>query len=314
MPYSDREQRRGFTLVELLVVIAIIGVLVALLLPAVQAAREAARRMQCQNHLKQIGLALHNYHDTFHVFPPGATKSNQTSWHVHVLPFMELKNLYDKFNFNKGNYTDTQANGQLGRGGNGLTKVPGYLCPSSKIQKMALNLPSHVLSGDLILGAVPYTTHYYGNLGPKGAVVTPPGGTYLVRNQGQGGFSQQGVFEVDSKIRLADITDGTANTFLVGENSFHDEKYGSRFRNWMRGCDGAGTDHICGARNIVNGINTRTPATSTVYNDIALASQHPGGTNFVLCDASVRLVTENIPLGIYKAIASRDGGESQQLD
>lgn len=312
MPYLPRKQRRGFTLVELLVVIAIIGVLVALLLPAVQAAREAARRMQCQNHLKQIGLALQNYHDTFHVFPPGATKSNQTSWHVHVLPFMELKNLYDKFNFNKGNYTDTQANGQLGRGGNGLTKVPGYLCPSSPAQKMMLGDPNLANSPDLVNGNSPYTTHYYGNMGPKGAVVSPPGGTYLVNVVGDhGGMSKQGIFASDSKTRIADITDGTSNTFLVGENSYHDQKYGSRFRNWMRGTDGG---YICGARNIINGINTRTPAKSTVYNDIAMASHHPGGTNFALCDGSTRFVTQNIPLGIYKAISSRDGSESQQLD
>src|ERR1700704_1333018 len=97
--------RRGFTLVELLVVIAIIGVLVALLLPAVQAAREAARRIKCQNNLKQIGIGLHNYHDTIGCFPPGATKSNTTSWHVHVLPFMEQKNLYDQFDFSAGAYT-----------------------------------------------------------------------------------------------------------------------------------------------------------------------------------------------------------------
>src|SRR6187401_3085395 len=96
-----RRQLRGFTLVELLVVIAIIGVLVALLLPAVQAAREAARRMSCQNNLKQLGLACHNYADIVGVLPPAGTSSNEFSWCVHILPFIEQKNLYDQFNFNK---------------------------------------------------------------------------------------------------------------------------------------------------------------------------------------------------------------------
>src|SRR6188474_2683919 len=94
--------RRAFTLVELLVVIAIIGVLVALLLPAVQAAREAARRMSCSNNLKQLSLALHNYEDTHKTLPPAGIDSNQMSWTVLLLPYMEQKPLYDQFNFNKG--------------------------------------------------------------------------------------------------------------------------------------------------------------------------------------------------------------------
>jgi prepilin-type N-terminal cleavage/methylation domain-containing protein len=303
--------RRGFTLVELLVVIAIIGVLVSLLLPAVQAAREAARRMKCQNNMKQLGLALHNYHDTFLVLPPGAIKSNQTSWHAFILPFIEQKNLYDQFTFNQGAYNS--GTNQVGRGANGLVKIPGYLCPSSQAEKMMLNTPpNNVNTPDLVNGAAPYTTHYYGNMGPKGAGLG--GGTYLFRNVGQGGFSQQGVFEVESRVRLAEITDGAANTFLVGENSFHDQQFGSRFRNWMRGTDANGTDAICGCRNIINAINTRIAALSTVYNDIPMASHHPSGTNFVLGDGSVRFLSQNIDLGTYKATASRDGNESVALD
>ncbi len=303
--------RRGFTLVELLVVIAIIGVLVSLLLPAVQSAREAARRMKCQNNLKQIGLALHNYHDTFLVMPPGAIKSNQTSWHAFILPFAEQKNLYDQFVFTQGAYNS--GTNQIGRGANGLVKVPFYLCPSSQAERMMLPVPpNNINAPDLVNGVSPYTTHYYGSMGPKGAGLG--GSTYNFRNTGQGGFGQQGIFEVESRVRIAEITDGTANTFLVGENSFHDQQFGSRFRNWMRGTDANGSDHICGCRNIINSINTRIAAVSTVYNDIPMASHHPNGTNFVLCDGAVRFMSQNTDVGSYKALASRDGGEGTTSD
>ena len=301
---------RAFTLVELLVVIAIIGVLVALLLPAVQAAREAARRMKCQNNLKQLSLAVQNYHDSFEVLPPGCTKSNETSWHVHVLPFMEQRALYEKFNFTAGSYT---SNSYVGRGANSLIKVPSFLCPSSPAEKMMQpDPPNHINTPDIVNGVYPYTTHYYMNMGPKGQSVD--GSQYELRNSGQGGFSLQGVCEVDSRYKFRDITDGTAFTFLLGENSRHDPKLGSRFRSWMRGCDNAGTDHICGCRNFVNGINTPTPALSTVFNDIAMGSHHPAGANFSFCDGSVKYISQNINLGVYKSTSSRNGGEPQTVD
>lgn len=305
-----RTRQRAFTLVELLVVIAIIGVLVALLLPAVQAAREAARRMKCQNNLKQISLGIQNYHDTYLVLPPGCTKSNETSWHAHILPFIEQRPLHEKFDFTAGSYT---SNGYVGRGANGLIKVAPYLCPSSSAEKMMQpDPPNHVNTPDIVNGVYPYTTHYYMNMGPKGQSVD--GSNYEVRSTGQGGFAQQGVCEVDSNYKLRDITDGTAFTFLLGENSRHDNVLGSRFRSWMRGCDNAGTDHICGCRNFVNGINTPTPALSTVFNDIAMGSHHPGGANFSLCDGSVRFVSQNINLGVYKSTSSRNGNEPQTVD
>src|SRR5215216_5717465 len=120
-----RRERPGFTLVELLVVIAIIGVLVALLLPAVQAAREAARRMQCSNHLKQLSLALHNYESTHLTLPPAGIDSNQMSWVVLTLPFIEQGNLYSQFNFNAGGWNAFNRITLVKR-----VKIPALLCPS----------------------------------------------------------------------------------------------------------------------------------------------------------------------------------------
>lgn len=307
-----RKQRRaGFTLVELLVVIAIIGVLVALLLPAVQAAREAARRMKCQNNIKQLSLAMHNYHDTFGQLLPGCTKSNGTSWTALILPFIEQGALHANFDFSAGDYNTNMG---IKRAQNGLTKVAMYLCPSSPAEKMMMNPPSYPNPPDLVNGTTPpFTLHYFINMGPKGTSTS--GQTYEHRNVGShGGFAQQGVCEIDSKYKLKDITDGTAFTFLLGENSKHDNQYGSRFRNWMRGCDPSGNDEICGCRNYVNAINTPVLASATTFNDIAMGSNHPAGANFSMCDGTVRFVSQNVDLGIYKATSSRNGDEPRTLD
>lgn len=312
LPSSHSKIRPAFTLVELLVVIAIIGVLVALLLPAVQAAREAARRMSCGNNMHQIGIALHNYHDTHLKFPPGALKCNTFGWHVLILPYIEQQTLHATANFNAGTYVDTTANGQLGRGALGLTRITMYQCPSSPAQRMMQGAPNNENAPDIVGTTYPYTTHYYGIMGPKGTSVT--GVTYKHRNTGQGGFAQQGIFEVDSETRMGDITDGTSNTLIVGEISLHNPQFGSRFRNWVRGCDANGSDHIASCRNIANSINTLVPAGSTTFNDIAMSSHHSGGAMFLLSDASARFLSQNIDLGTYKAAASRDGGENRNLD
>lgn len=303
--------RRGaFTLVELLVVIAIIGVLVALLLPAVQAAREAARRMKCQNNLKQLALAHQNYHDTFGQLVPGCIRSNGTSWTALILPFLEQRNLHEQFDFSPGNYL---TNGGVRRAQNGLTKIPMFLCPSSPAEKMMMGAPNHVNTPDLVNGTPPYTLHYYMNMGPKGTSTN--GAAYEDSLVGShGGFSLAGVCNIDSKYKLKDITDGTSFTFLLGENSRHDTKYGSRFRNWMRGCDNSGDQEICGCRNYVNAINAPVPATSTTFNDIAMGSMHPAGTNFAMCDGAVKFVSQNIELGVYKATSSRNGDETRTID
>lgn len=299
-------RRPAFTLVELLVVIAIIGILVALLLPAVQEAREASRRSTCLNHLKQIGLAIHNYHDTLKVFPPGAISDNETGWQVHILPFHEQEALYNQFTFKKGAYTAAPQNERIGVS---LNKVNTYLCPSSPITKMIDKSPHHWVTGEVLSGnRIPFTTHYYGVLGAKGK--NPATGlNYDITFSGcaHGSQAATGVFGKNSRYTMHDVLDGTSNTFLVGEISWFNGRLGTRYRSWMRGADGGGDCWIASCRNVLNGINT--PGIGT-FNDISFGSTHRNGTHFLYCDGAVQFVRENIDLTIYRSTATRNGGES----
>jgi prepilin-type N-terminal cleavage/methylation domain-containing protein len=216
-------KRRGFTLVELLVVIAIIGVLVALLLPAVQAAREAARRMQCGNNMKQIGLGLQNYHDTFNSLPYGArcryilnsptTNSNQwgPSWIVGILPFCEQKNLFDRMDaLEKGGAT--YASTSMYQAANNQ-KIPWLLCPSSPVPQ------TEIQSSQTLV--VPSYVGISGAAGGGRATTTDP---YFSETRAWGGscsgvVSAGGLLVKDACFNMAANTDGTSNTIVVGEIS-----------------------------------------------------------------------------------------------
>jgi prepilin-type N-terminal cleavage/methylation domain-containing protein/prepilin-type processing-associated H-X9-DG protein len=318
-----RSGRSGFTLVELLVVIAIIGILIALLLPAVQAAREAARRSQCINNLKQIGLALHGYHDARNLLPAGSYATNQISWHVYVLPYLERDALFEQFDLDSKPGTFLTH----GRIALAMNRIDAYLCPSSPVQRMELNAPHNAHTPELVNGSPTYTTHYYGVMGPKG-INTATGQTYrILGNMTHGGFGDQGVFHIANKpigdptATPADVAnttkalrgfhqvlDGTSNTFMVGEVSWFNSRTGTRYRSWIRGNNSNG---IGGCRNINNSINTPSIAQ---FNDIAYGSMHPGGTNFCYCDGAVKFISQNVSLAVYKSTASRDGGESVVLN
>jgi prepilin-type N-terminal cleavage/methylation domain-containing protein/prepilin-type processing-associated H-X9-DG protein len=296
----------GFTLVELLVVIAIIGILIALLLPAVQAAREAARRLQCTNHLKQLALSLQSYHDAHNQLPYGALKSHDLAWRVFILPYVEQEGFYKRFDFNS---SFTSSNNLT----HALTYVDTFFCPSGT------NLLSIYTSGQ-VNGVQTYTSHYYGVAGPEG--VDASGNPYPVvpsDNASYGDNATSGVLTADQAVSITDITDGTSNTIAIGE-IVHEYPgiygYGTGREGravgggdgqvWVRGSIQRAN---LACKNIAFGMNQ--PADLTTR--IAFASYHPDGCNFAKCDGSVDFVLEDVDIFVYKATASRDHGEVEIL-
>lgn len=232
---SSKKRSRGFTLIELLVVIAIIAVLIALLLPAVQQAREAARRSQCKNNLKQMGLAFHNYHETFNRFPlPGLLNVNPgagvgvggllttSNWTVAMLPFMDQANVYNQYNFNLSAFDPANATAVQ-------ATLPGMLCPSSPraSSKLTYTIPSALTGGlvsaDLTMtngGAVDYVVTTRVRPAFQNIVLNTTG-TVDKDGWGKGGIVSQIPSLAGQTIpnggNLRDITDGTSNTMMVGE-------------------------------------------------------------------------------------------------
>lgn len=315
--------RKGFTLIELLVVIAIIAVLIALLLPAVQQAREAARRAQCQNHLKQIGLALHNYHDVHNTFPFGWSNFGQ-GWTAMILPQLELGSLYDKFLWQEsgdGNWGSGNVNNQwVG------TFISVYRCPS-------MAQPQHV-SNSGIADRVPASYR-----GVASSIAVYQNSAYG-RPALKVPADCDGTFFGNSTIGFRDMTDGTSNTVVVGESyTAHDWGGFNEGGNtevadfWYIGSpqidpwnpndpiNGGGTEfsEFVGATSgPINMIPTMMNLERTgrplgeLSIDIAMltfGSYHTGGAYFCLGDGSVRFISESINMDTYKALGSRAGGE-----
>ncbi|MGQ0637038.1 MAG: DUF1559 family PulG-like putative transporter [Planctomycetaceae bacterium] len=287
-------RRSGFTLIELLVVIAIIAVLVALLLPAVQQAREAARRTQCKNNLKQIGLALHNYHDAYNVLPSAwigvdpATRRvfvdglNGWGWASKILPQVDQSPLYNQFNF--GLSTADPANAQF------RTHVlPIYRCPSDVgPDKFTIsNAGGNALAE---LATASYVACF---------------GTLEIDScEGQlPGFqcSSNGTFFHNSRVRFADISDGVSNTFLTGER--RTAAGAGWFSTWV-GVIPTGEE----AAVRILGSTDHTPNHPANHFD-DFSSHHVGGAHFLLGDGTVRFVSTNIDLGVYQRLATRAAGD-----
>lgn len=290
-------RRQGFTLIELLVVIAIIAILIALLLPAVQQAREAARRSNCQNNLKQLGLAMHNYHDNHNTFPPagilqpggsGTSARNGMGWQVFLLPFVDQSALYNQFDFNISYNQAPNSNIPT-------TRVTVFLCPSSK----EVESPNEAGRGPI---------HYWGVQGPRG--VNPMGGNYtgVSLTQARGGFANQGIMFPNSRVPIEWIYDGTSNTFAIGEASWVGN---TQMRAWHRGPNDTSNYHTCSSRNISQPINAKIIPTQ--WNDTPYGSEHAGGTFFLMCDGAVRFVSENVDMQVYLSTASRDGKENATI-
>ena len=225
---------------------------------------------------------------------------NRLSWHVLILPFIESQALHSlvDFNANAGNGYDAAASVIQ------TEVVPGYMCPSTPRTKWFENGSTTI-----------YTTHYYGVMGPKGTNAAT-GGTYGWDNSvaGHGGFATQGVLLRRDAVGMRDVLDGTSNTFLSGEISWvGNPTFGDNasYRKWIRGCDGSSCG---GCKNILDGIKITPYIPVTNFNDVSFGSEHPGGCLFVRCDGAVDFVSGNVDLAVYKATASRDGGESQVVD
>ena len=307
----NRSRNTGFTLVELLVVITIIGILIALLLPAVQAAREAARRLQCTNNLKQAGLALHNYHTAQGAFPPGGvgrpggttTESGGFSYLVMILPYLEQNQVYDDINLFVGH--DTSQN-------EWLREVPmsAFFCPSrgpEGYDSATGQYPPTVLG---IRDDVWYFAHYIATMGAKGENLYD-GTTYPIEPPLEaGGFTLTGILTRDSGTRLSRIYDGSSSTMMVGEHSWKSNVY----RPWTNGIGNSGGGMHAGMlKNVFYPMHSvgwdACQQDTTTCNDASFGSLHPGGANFLFGDGSVHFLSENIELKIFKALATKDSGE-----
>ncbi len=275
-------RRRAFTLVELLVAIAIIGILVALLLPAVQAAREAARATQCKNNLKQIGIALHTYHDTFYKLPPGWVAFDETTnapdplgapgwgWAALSLPYLEEDNLATLIDYDE--HIDEHVNEDA------VKMILGvFQCPSDPTDKHVEFPASH---GVVDVGRA----NYVGVFGPEEVEDDPSDG--------------DGVFFHNSHIPFTQITDGLSNTMMVGERS---SRLGASL--WVGMIHGIPEEMA----RVVGSTDHHPNDPHGHFEDFS--SHHTKGAYFLFGDGSVHMISDNIDLQIYRAYATRDFGE-----
>jgi prepilin-type N-terminal cleavage/methylation domain-containing protein len=302
-----KTRQRGFTLIELLVVIAIIAVLVSLLLPAVQQAREAARRTQCKNNLKQLALAAHNYHDTHDCFPPAgihlAAVNPALAWHsfhTYILPYIEQKNLYDTIKIDLTVFANLPAPVSPLDVRAGATQVPSFRCPSAPVSGVGDyegQIPG-IPTGVVLLATTDYAvldgvgTAFAALIGPS----EPSGETGLIR--------------FNRAMRFRDATDGTSNTGLLWEDA-------GRMEVWELGKKVAGesssgawldmqTEFFIHGSNL-DGSGGRCAINCT--NEDEVYSFHTGGAQIAVADGSVHFISANADFGIISAYVSAAGGE-----
>lgn len=308
---SMRRAARGFTLVELLVVIAIIGVLVALLLPAVQAAREAARRTQCTNKLKQISLAMHNYHDTHNALPFATTyvtpNTSKHTWLELILPFVEQGSLYDNLNFSVGN--EHADNSELHN-----RRFPFISCPSNprvdqlypvgKTLWAESNFPHQGLDYPLCIGTIQPDRTTPDCTSNNSFCITEADADNVWNKaiRGPGVFTRSAI-----SCKLAEITDGLSNTFLAGERLSQECNWGGAF---------AINFPVAFMAQKPNSPSRTKPATAAsvdeYWRNCGFSSQHPAGLNMAICDGSVRFIPNTIDFTVW--CLAGDKADAQVVD
>jgi prepilin-type N-terminal cleavage/methylation domain-containing protein/prepilin-type processing-associated H-X9-DG protein len=329
---TTRSRRGGFTLIELLVVIAIIGILVGILLPAVQMVREAANRVSCTNNLKQIGVALHNYHDTYKHFPPGYIDGNTNpvstpdndvgpgwAWATFLLPFMEQQNAFHQISLKV----------PVGTGSNtaiSLQTFKFYQCPSDPLQDPFPVFDSTFTNPIVTLAHA----NYVGCNGWEECFWNAGGANNPLGNDGLSGPPGRlgdGMFYRNSKLTIADIVDGLSNTIAVGERSMMHAPAtwtgavaGGRCPAWMADQPPSPYSYPPGppydnadfgeAFVLAHGNQTHLPnADFPVFDPDTFYSQHVGGANFLFGDGSVHFLTSDINPVTYQSLCTIAGGE-----
>lgn len=292
------QKQKAFTLVELLVVIAIIGILIAMLLPAVQAAREAARRMSCSNNLKQMGVAIHNYASTYSDrLPYGNVANGRHALFTTLLPYLELNGVYE------GCQTDGLAFDDPMR----YEVVAAYICPTYAGASVFLAGTS---PNNNELQEAALTTY-------QGVGGTLRSGVDVVVSEGSGNMSLNGIFRWHRQVSLGDVTDGTSNTLMIGEFVHRDwdpiaefTVYPGCVRGWILG-DFSDAIATYTFKVIQHPINLKCARNSTdkKFNHLPMGSEHPGGAQFTLADGSVRFINEDAELEVVQNMATVSGGE-----
>jgi prepilin-type N-terminal cleavage/methylation domain-containing protein len=325
-----RQSRGAFTLVELLVVIAIIGVLVALLLPAVQAAREAARRSQCQNHLKQIGLAVQNYHSARNELPPYRVDDHQMTWAMLILDYMEQQQLKKLWDPQRGCFYDQLYSTRT-------VEVDGFICPSQMHeQRITERIP------DSVHGHPPTdpgtSRPWAGSIADYRAVA---GSTCTVYNAGApvdfslgrsvrhlfdgampqanqskvkyGGTNNRGVVSFQGEVSFANITDGTSNTLMIGEVGRGLSEAGHVFNGDHDPAELIGHDapfcQRCDLPPVPPGVTATADEKKSIYGDGGFGGNHSGVVLFVMCDASVQAISRETDLNVLDRMATRAGDD-----
>ena len=326
--------RKAFTLVELLVVIAIIGILIALLLPAVQAAREAARRAQCTNNLKQMGIAMHNYHDTHKRFPEGSVAGTVADTmagsyyymnaYAEILPFIEQESLQSLYNFNMPWMMQPIEVPH--------TVISAYVCPSAPLTNPFSDPEFEILAQSYTIDGTGAAVSYLLNKGAH----------RIWCRRGAVSSTVAGVFDMGAGSSFRDILDGTSNTMMVGEGPIGDDMMVCE----GQGCNGpAGSDiparmawicphpnaghigfspHVSIFGSTLDRMNKDFATASFAEGDSSwtdcsqphdsdtvtnFGSYHPGGANFLFSDGSVHFLSETIETATYRALSTRAGGE-----